>query len=793
MIYLAIQKKDENDKDIDIEVKFNVANVRRVLDLRDSDDDPIIVPERLCKGLCFRMGFTGHVNDKYLKSKFCRLYKFIVHCVIQALSHRKGAYDETSDYIMNIITWLVLNRPYNISQVLFDHMIGNIKGEKYIMYQRFIQMLLNDQVPDLPKDPADELNLHHMTSETLSRLNLYKGLKEDREPRVKGMICKIKDPNYVAPENDAWRHENSDSEDETERLSEMHEKKQRSIDSRFLRRLAGVFKDIAHSFCHALGNDSSETPVPLLLAEPAKKKSPPILVDEPVIDPTELIKQGADLLNMTFDQYIKHTAEEAAKVVAKVQSVEKVAETSAKNVEAENVKEKEAEGVAHTDSSTTESDTEPEIDTSKIGVGKIRLKVKPQKKKKDSDEEDSTYIPTPQEKKKKVIKKRKAHPSGVIPRNARARKGAATMPKIQSHKAPEVESIQTPEVQQAQGKAPEVESIQIPEVQQAQSFPEVEVESVKAPEVQTIEGPEAEKKKPESPDYSSHSQRKILFSGLFEDFPEFQGDFPFDLPEGDHDMFHNGKIKILTKKVSILEKAKAKAETEHDEVKKKLAKTIEVNEELKLVVNNHAERINELTDDLGEQAKLIDQLNTEFAEVNAKHEKLNKVNKTLHQMIAVYNDLEIQRVEERRAQREKELAQEATQKRKGLAVDTQEVVGSSSHPEGADVEMTEAEVNVEEENMDVDPDQGFVLIGESFSLPYSLKEIIRLVRADQRKRKARRSQGEIDPDTKLLCYKEEKEDHEEEEEEEDPELKDILDAVDNYNPSWNDFKDDDDD
>ncbi|MFS7946023.1 hypothetical protein Hanom_Chr06g00531151 [Helianthus anomalus] len=169
MIYSVVQKKDENDKDVDIKVKFNVGDVRRVLDLRDSDDDPIIVPERLCKGLWFRMGFSAHVNNKYHNSKFCHPYNFLVHCVVQALSHKKGTYDETSDYIMNIMTCLVLNRPYNISQVIFDHTIDNIKGKKYIMYPRFIQVLLNDQVLDLPKDPVDELKLNHMTSETLSR------------------------------------------------------------------------------------------------------------------------------------------------------------------------------------------------------------------------------------------------------------------------------------------------------------------------------------------------------------------------------------------------------------------------------------------------------------------------------------------------------------------------------------------------------------------------------------------------------------------------------------------------
>ncbi|MFS7978073.1 hypothetical protein Hanom_Chr10g00911341 [Helianthus anomalus] len=87
------------------------------------------------------MGFEGNVNDKFLMSMFSRPYKFLIHCIVHALSHRKGAYDEPSDYIMNIITCLVLNRPYNISQVLFDHLIDNIRGEKYIMYPRILLIL----------------------------------------------------------------------------------------------------------------------------------------------------------------------------------------------------------------------------------------------------------------------------------------------------------------------------------------------------------------------------------------------------------------------------------------------------------------------------------------------------------------------------------------------------------------------------------------------------------------------------------------------------------------------------
>ncbi|KAJ0800634.1 hypothetical protein HanPI659440_Chr03g0105681 [Helianthus annuus] len=197
VIHSAVRIKDDKNKDVDLPVKITVGDVRRVFNLQDKDEDPIIIPERLCKGFWLRMGYIGYINDKgYIKSKFCRPYKFLVHCVIHALSHRKGAYDESSDYIMNIITCFELNRPYNISQVIFNHMLDNIKGE----YPRFVQMLLDDQIPNLPKDPSDELPLEHTDSETLKRLDRYRVVKPEDEPRYRQKFGKIKKSDYVAPE-----------------------------------------------------------------------------------------------------------------------------------------------------------------------------------------------------------------------------------------------------------------------------------------------------------------------------------------------------------------------------------------------------------------------------------------------------------------------------------------------------------------------------------------------------------------------------------------------------------------
>ncbi|KAM0068489.1 hypothetical protein Hdeb2414_s0002g00073751 [Helianthus debilis subsp. tardiflorus] len=223
MIYSAVRKKNENGQDVDLEIKFGVGDLRRVLELGDSDDDPTIIPERLCKGLWCRMGFTGHINGKMIKTMFCHAYKFMIHCVVHALSHWKGAYDETSDYIMNIITCLVLNRQYNVSQVIFEYLKENIRSGsgKYIMYSSFIIMMIGDQFKDIPKDANDVLGLRNMTPDRITRLT------KGPETRVKGMICRISKPAYVAPENDRWRHENSDSDNEVDMMNQMIEKKTR--------------------------------------------------------------------------------------------------------------------------------------------------------------------------------------------------------------------------------------------------------------------------------------------------------------------------------------------------------------------------------------------------------------------------------------------------------------------------------------------------------------------------------------------------------------------------------------
>ncbi|KAF5817882.1 hypothetical protein HanXRQr2_Chr02g0058211 [Helianthus annuus] len=124
---------------------------------------------------------------------------------------------------MNFIASIVLNRKYNISQVIFEYMKENSRNEidRYIMYPRFIMMIINDKIKDLLKDSDDVMELSSVNLITIGRITKDKGVK------TKQMICRIKNKDYVAPENEKWRHDNTDSDNENEKMKEMTEKKTR--------------------------------------------------------------------------------------------------------------------------------------------------------------------------------------------------------------------------------------------------------------------------------------------------------------------------------------------------------------------------------------------------------------------------------------------------------------------------------------------------------------------------------------------------------------------------------------
>ncbi|KAM0038158.1 hypothetical protein Hdeb2414_s0013g00411601 [Helianthus debilis subsp. tardiflorus] len=153
----------------------------------------------MVKGCMLRMRYTRPLNSaNYLKSCFSKPYKFLIHSMVHALSHRKGGYNVMRDYQMNMVTTLVLNKKYNFSKILFHYLKENItSGSKTWIYPRFVQTILDLAYPDLEKDENNDLLvLYHMDNETLKVLDRYH--KNHLESKTKAEFFGfIKDKNYV--------------------------------------------------------------------------------------------------------------------------------------------------------------------------------------------------------------------------------------------------------------------------------------------------------------------------------------------------------------------------------------------------------------------------------------------------------------------------------------------------------------------------------------------------------------------------------------------------------------------
>ncbi|XP_021991351.1 glutamic acid-rich protein-like [Helianthus annuus] len=713
------------------------------------------------------MGFSGHLNGKMTKTSFSKAYRYLMYCMVHSLSHRKGAYDEVSDYIMNIVTSLVLNRRYNISQVIFEYMKENYqdKGDKYIMYPRFIMMLINDKIKDLPKNKSDIMDVRNITNDTIARIT------KENDAKTKQMICKIKNPKYVAPENDKWRHEKSDSDNEDAKMSEMIEKKTRWWCARDEKSKRTPKSSAAVSIPKDGEKGSS--------GEPQQR-----LIDETVLEPSVAIEQGIDLLNQSFESYLKKNEEAAAQ------------KAQGSSVQAEDITTIEPE-VEDLDSSSEDdyeaTQSESELDRTTLGRGKAQLKKKSLKKKKSSDEEDSSYEP---DEPKKQRKKRKAVQAGVIPRNVRARKSGAESSKekggkkekhIQKSKALETEKTQSVETP----KEPEVQSTEEPVVK-AQKRTGGDDDYVE------ITGFKAATPRPPPQDKPESSHPKgSKFDYIFEGLPEATGIYTEDIPEDDYDMFNNEAVQELLQKVNKLEKEKAKTETEHDILKKQVDNLMNAHDQVRAVLIEQEEAMNRMKNEAHDNSKLFELLTAEIASLNVKIKNLEDVNQTLNQLLiemseassnemkaiklemeamkgdkvvkdehlhmlyfvmeshlkmevhAAFNEIEVKIAEERRIERERRLTEEATQKNKSVIEDIQEAGGSSSQPEVGgsssqqDIEMVDVQeqhVNeIQEQVMeDIIDEQGqdFMMIGES-SEPFDVNNVLRRVAVIQRKRKAR--------------------------------------------------------
>ncbi|KAK1436777.1 hypothetical protein QVD17_02559 [Tagetes erecta] len=114
----------------------------------------------------------GFDYRQVLKCMLSYNWRYLVHICIHCLSSRKGGLDAISSQVASAVVALVMNEPFNFSNLVFQGMVSNIEGirrSKFLLYPRFLQMIINVQLPDL-RPHGNTLSLKHMTKLIFNRM-----------------------------------------------------------------------------------------------------------------------------------------------------------------------------------------------------------------------------------------------------------------------------------------------------------------------------------------------------------------------------------------------------------------------------------------------------------------------------------------------------------------------------------------------------------------------------------------------------------------------------------------------
>ncbi|GKC10881.1 hypothetical protein Tco_1007663 [Tanacetum coccineum] len=86
----------------------------------------------------------------FYKAFFSLQWKFLIHTILQCLSAKTTAWNEFSSTMASAIICLATNQKFNFSKYIFDSIVKNVDNmNKILMYPRFVQVFVNQQVGDM--------------------------------------------------------------------------------------------------------------------------------------------------------------------------------------------------------------------------------------------------------------------------------------------------------------------------------------------------------------------------------------------------------------------------------------------------------------------------------------------------------------------------------------------------------------------------------------------------------------------------------------------------------------------
>ncbi|GJS68760.1 hypothetical protein Tco_0683325 [Tanacetum coccineum] len=128
-----------------VEYTITEESVRRQLQLADDSGITMLQNEEIFEGLQ-NIGYLTDGTFTFWKSHFTPQWRFLIHHILHCISSKSGGWDQFGSNIATALICLSTGRAFNFSKLIFDGMISNLKSKsKFLMYPRFLQMILNVQ------------------------------------------------------------------------------------------------------------------------------------------------------------------------------------------------------------------------------------------------------------------------------------------------------------------------------------------------------------------------------------------------------------------------------------------------------------------------------------------------------------------------------------------------------------------------------------------------------------------------------------------------------------------------
>ncbi|KAK1434074.1 hypothetical protein QVD17_10992 [Tagetes erecta] len=186
--------------------------IRRVLQFGDVDENaPTQFSGEFIKQVFGLMGYDGNYDNSQI-SKACvnAKWRFLIHTYFKSMTNRKACWDKLSYDIASGIIGIISGRPYNYSRFILKGMKYNLERgvqNKFLMYPRFLQCIIDDQLLDIPRDTPRLIQIH-LKSQVFSKIKstLYRGEESDLfahmiNPNLPVDPLLLNDPQPLSPQN----------------------------------------------------------------------------------------------------------------------------------------------------------------------------------------------------------------------------------------------------------------------------------------------------------------------------------------------------------------------------------------------------------------------------------------------------------------------------------------------------------------------------------------------------------------------------------------------------------------